>query len=475
MTNDTHESDRRRRHRNERIAAAIVVAIALATTIGVIVWQRRVTHELRSNTTYIPKKEKITPEVLLLSELVRIDTSTPDGAAKGARWIAAYLAKNGIRAEIIESAPGRLNVYARLPGRQAGDGLLLFNHIDVVPPGSDWNVPPFEARIAFNQMWGRGTLDMKAMTICQLLALVDVARSGRPPEHDLAFLATADEETGSEYGMRWILANRPDVLEGIRYGITEGGVTEMQTERMTYFGIEVGGKQEVELTLEGNDVETLRKARIALEPFMFAREPERVLPVVRAYFQAISPTRTSYRADLADIDKAIRAGRFWRLPMAYRDLTQNTLWISAPQRSEKSGRWSMTVRLVNLPDEIPENRVQWLMSRVAPYGLRIGEIKQKQGPVPVSSHDTVLFSLIAGEAKRRYGVTAGLQLLYRSATDSRFLRPAGIICYGVSPYPVTFYQSLSIHRGNERIQLDGFVEGTAFLRNVVRQWSASTP
>jgi acetylornithine deacetylase/succinyl-diaminopimelate desuccinylase-like protein len=66
---------------------------------------------------------------------------------------------------------------------------------------------------------------------------------------------------------------------------------------------------------------------------------------------------------------------------------------------------------------------------------------------------------------------AGLQLLYRSASDSRFLRPLGIICYGVSPYPVDYFQSLSIHGADERIRLDYFMDGVGYLRNVVTEWS----
>jgi acetylornithine deacetylase/succinyl-diaminopimelate desuccinylase-like protein len=314
---------------------------------------------------------------------------------------------------------------------------------------------------------------MKALAICQLLAFLDVARSGRPPAHDLVFLATADEETGSDYGMKWIIANRPDVLAGIRYGITEGGITEMQAERMTYFGIEVGGKQEIDVRIEGDDHEAMRAVRIALEPFMFSREPERVLPVVREYFRNMSSTRVEYRDELADIDRTIRDGVFWRLPAPYRDLTQNSLWVSVPRRSSENEPWSMNVKMVNLPDEIPEERLQWLTDAIEPYGLRIAEIRQKQGPVPVSSHETPLFTLLADEARRRYQVNAGLQVLYRSTTDARFLRPLGINCYGVSPYPVTLYQSITIHKPNERIHLDRFVEGVEFLRTVIRQWSAT--
>lgn len=461
---------KKRRHRNERIAATLFCLVAAAATFGIFRWSESEREQLERDRRYIPKVTEITPEIRLLQEYVRIDSSTPAGSAAGARWLAAYLRKQGVAAELIESAPDRLNVYARIRGRERGQALLLFNHIDVMPQGDGWTAPPFEGFIGVNMLFGRGALDMKSLALCQMLVFIELARSGQPPAHDLVFLATADEETGSNYGMQWLIAHRPDVLEGVRYGITEGGITEMMTERMTYFGIEVGGKQQVVFTLVGDDLAQMHAARIALEPRMFPTEPERVLPVVRRFFRQLSPTRIAFRPLLADIDRTIAEGQFWRLPAPYRDLTQNSLWVYAPQASGK--QWSMVVRQANLPDEIPAERIAAIVKAVEPFGLRLGEVQQQQGPVPVSTEETPLFRILEREAERRYKVQAGTQLLYRSATDSRFLRPLGITCYGVSPYPVDFFQSLSIHGPNERIRLDFFMDGVGYMRNVVTEWAA---
>src|SRR5207253_11210308 len=49
------------------------------------------------------------------------------------------------RAQILESAPGRGNLVARVPGTGAMRPLLLLAHIDVVPvEGQPWTVPPFQ-------------------------------------------------------------------------------------------------------------------------------------------------------------------------------------------------------------------------------------------------------------------------------------------------------------------------------------------
>lgn len=472
MIDPVEAARKKRRHRNERIAAAVLVLIVAALAGAAIWFNRSEEREVLSDIRYIPKRTVLTPEAKLLRQYVQIDTSTPAGIAEGARWLAARLAERGIRAELIESTEGRLNVYARIRGKKPGNGLLLFNHIDVVPPGEGWKHPPFAAVTEYNQMHGRGVLDMKAIALTQLLAFADIANSGRQPEHDLVFLATAEEEQGSRHGMLWLLEHRPDVVEGIGFGITEGGLTEVMTERMTYFGIEVGGKQVVRAVLEGADAETLRQARFRLQRWVVRHDPDRVLPGVRDYFRDIAPTRIASREHLQDIDAAIARGNFWKLPLAYRDFTQNSLWVSAPYVDQ--GQWKIQVRLLNLPDEEPDARLAWLRGIVAPYGVRVAEVTERNGPVPLSPRDTRLFRILAAEAKKRYQVPAGVQILFRSFTDSRFLRARGIVCYGVSPFPIDYFQSLSIHNRDERIRLDWFGEGIGYMRDAVRAWAFAT-
>jgi len=470
MTIDPAEAARKkRRHRNERILAALIVLLASAATIGVLRFRRGEDDAVARDTRYIPKKETITPEVLLLQQYIGIDTTQPAGIAQGAKWLAAQLAARGVRAELIESTPGHLNVYARIKGRRAGGALLLFNHIDVVPPGQGWSKPPFSGEIFMNELYGRGALDMKSVAICQLLAFANVARGGRPPEHDLVFLATAEEERGSSNGVLWLLEHRPDVFEGVELGLTEGGLAEVMSEKMTYFGIEIGGKQTVTVRLEAESVESLRQARFRLQRYVTYREAERVLPAVRQYFREIAPTRLSTRRYLADIDRTIARGEFWRLPYTYREFVQSTLRLTAPYENE--GKWSMRVVMINLPDADPEERIAWLRAEAAKDGARIGEVLGKQGPVPPSRTDTDLFRILRDEARTFYQVHVGGLVLYHSLTDCRFLRTRDVACYGLSPFPVNIFQAKSIHRRDERIRLDWFGQGVGYVDRVVRAWA----
>src|SRR5215213_1541093 len=185
----------------------------------------------------------------------------------------------------------------------------------------------------------------------------------------------------------------------------------------------------------------------------------------------IAPTRVAFKPYLEDIEQTIRDGEFWRLPSSYRDYVQNTVWAEAPQLS--IGRWIMIVRQINLPDEVPDERIAWVTRVVAPYGVTLDEVRVKEGRVPLSPIDTALFAILKTEGEKRYRVTVGELILYRSASDSRFLRPRGIICYGVAPFPIDFYQSLTIHGVNERVRLQWFAQGIEYMRGVVARWARS--
>ncbi|HEX3070635.1 MAG TPA: M20/M25/M40 family metallo-hydrolase [Thermoanaerobaculia bacterium] len=450
----------------------VFIAISLAVIAALVVYNKQTNDEINSQ-LWIPKQATITPALALLQQYVRIDTSNPPGKElAGARFLAAILAKNGIQAEIIESAPGRANVYARLPGKQHEGGLLLLNHIDVVPAyRKGWTRAPFAAELRFDQLYGRGTLDMKGIAICELLAFIDVVRAHRTPDRDIVFLATADEEAGGQLGMVWLLEHRPDVFAGIRYAVNEGGITETTQEHVTYFGIETGTKMMVRLLLHAPDRQSMQALRIALEPFMTSADPDRVLPEVKEFMHDLAPLRIEQGQFLDDVNRTIAAGKFWLLPGGYRELTQNALYPATIESDRPSGV-SMRVNLYNLPDENPDTRIEWLRGIASRYGATIAQVFEKIGPTPISSRHTPMFDLIAAEALKQYpGARAGTEILVTSTNDSRYLRAKGIDAYGLMPLPTDWYQTQGIHSIDERLRTDWFQNGVQLMHNITQRFA----
>lgn len=168
----------------------------------------------------------------LVSTLIRFDTSntgdpaTTKGEAECAHWVAEQLREAGYEPEYLESgAPGRGNVFVRLPGADPARGaLLIHGHLDVVPAeAADWSVHPFSGVVSDGYVWGRGAVDMKDMCGMMLAVARHFKRAGVVPPRDLVFAFVADEEHGGKYGAQWLVANRPDLFDGVTEAVGEVG------------------------------------------------------------------------------------------------------------------------------------------------------------------------------------------------------------------------------------------------------------
>ena len=171
-----------------------------------------------------PLKE-VEPEVTnLLSDLIRINTTNPPGnETEAAKYLAETLEKEGLKCEILESAPGRGNVITRIRGTGEKPSLLLLSHLDVVPANpKEWSVNPFGGVVKDGFVWGRGAMDMKSMTAMEVMVMKLLKRNNVQLKGDVILAAVADEEKGGRAGAGWLVRNH---LEKVRadYVINEGG------------------------------------------------------------------------------------------------------------------------------------------------------------------------------------------------------------------------------------------------------------
>ncbi|MFN8559068.1 MAG: peptidase M20, partial [Dehalococcoidia bacterium] len=69
--------------------------------------------------------------VALLAELIAVDTSNPPGNEIAAcDMLGRVLRREGIPYDLYESAPGRVNLVARLRGDGTAGPVILLNHTD---------------------------------------------------------------------------------------------------------------------------------------------------------------------------------------------------------------------------------------------------------------------------------------------------------------------------------------------------------
>ena len=149
--------------------------------------------------------------VLTLSRYIRIDTTNPPGnELKAAAFLKAILDKEGIDAQVVESAPGRANLYARLRGNGSKKTVVLMHHMDVVPADAKlWQEPPFSGLVKGGEIWGRGSLDNKGGGVMGLMTMLALKRQGLTLKGDVIFLGTADEEAGGMLGASYLLKSTP--------------------------------------------------------------------------------------------------------------------------------------------------------------------------------------------------------------------------------------------------------------------------
>lgn len=199
--------------------------------------------------------------VQLCQDLIRFDTQNwGEGKANPERiaadYIAEKLAEVGVESQIFESAPGRANLFARIPGKNPGrPALVVHGHTDVVPAdASEWSVDPFEAVIKDGCVWGRGAVDMKDMDAMIVASVRALVRNNVQPDRDLIIAFFADEEAGSTYGSHWVVKNHPEVFEGASEAISEVGGYSVDIRGQRAYLVQTAekGMEWVRLTAHGN-------------------------------------------------------------------------------------------------------------------------------------------------------------------------------------------------------------------------------
>ncbi|MGC9418568.1 MAG: acetylornithine deacetylase [Rhodovulum sp.] len=162
----------------------------------------------------------------ILSDLVAFPTVSSDSNLEMIVHIAAMLGELGAHVDLFHDESGhKANLFATLGPREAGGGIVLSGHTDVVPvTDQDWSSDPFEMVEKDGRLFGRGTCDMKGFIACALamapgFAALDLKR----PLH---FAFTHDEEVGCLGGQALV---RELAARGIRPEVAIiGEPTEMR-------------------------------------------------------------------------------------------------------------------------------------------------------------------------------------------------------------------------------------------------------
>lgn len=153
--------------------------------------------------------------IRLTRQLIKINSENPGGnESMIAGFVKFYLHKLGVDAKIYEFRKGRSNVIAYLRGRDKKYSLLITPHLDTVPAGKNWDFSPFSGALRGGRIYGLGATDCKGNLAVGLETINSLVEDRAVLDYNLIFAATANEESGSDFGLVTLLDKaivKPDV------------------------------------------------------------------------------------------------------------------------------------------------------------------------------------------------------------------------------------------------------------------------
>jgi succinyl-diaminopimelate desuccinylase len=200
--------------------------------------------------------------ISLQRELTARTALGPDNGGTGEHAKAAYL-----KARLEELEPTRLeevkapdkraeggyrpNLVAQWEGRSGGPVVWVLSHMDIVPPGdlSLWRSDPYTVHVDGDKITGRGVEDNQHGIVSSYLPLKVIKDLGWSPTRPVGLVFVADEETGSRYGLEYVLNEREDLFKPEDLivvpdgGNEEGTMIEVAEKSMLWLKFTVTGKQ----------------------------------------------------------------------------------------------------------------------------------------------------------------------------------------------------------------------------------------
>ena len=423
--------------------------------------------------------------ITLFRQLLRIDTTNPPGNEEEAvLFLEGILSEAGIGSNIYKSASRRANIMARVKGKKDGRPIVLLSHVDVVPAQPDeWDVDPFGGEIKDGFIYGRGAIDMKSQTICQLLAFIDLYKQGITPERDILFLATADEEVGGKFGVEYVVEHVEELRQA-SFVLSEGGwiteeagvrhaqvsVTEKNLAQFFIRADGTGGHGSRPLKDNANEKIIEAARRIAAHKW-----PLKSTRTVSAYFNGLFKGFNREGFTFESLKDALgRRGfrKFVEENPVYNALLRNTVALTVLRGGEK----------VNV---IPSESSAYFDARLLPgenYGRFMNRITALAGKevqvVPISGgsaepapsgYNTPYFRSIVKAVKKIDAALPVLPFITSGATDLRYFREFGALAYGFFPVQLPREEEMRMHGVNERISIAGLEEGLEGMKVIARE------
>jgi succinyl-diaminopimelate desuccinylase len=211
----------------------------------------------------LEKIAELEPEAIKLMEnLVSINSIGPKNDGPGEQEKAMFLKKymedcgfpevtNYPAKDPSVEGGERPNLVTILEGGENERTLWIIAHTDVVPEGdlSKWNTDPFKAEVKDGRIYGRGSEDNQQGLVSALMMARAFIETAIQPDINIGIMLVADEETGSEFGLTYIIENHPelfhkdDIIVIPDAGEPDGSMIEVAEKSIIWIRFQTLGKQ----------------------------------------------------------------------------------------------------------------------------------------------------------------------------------------------------------------------------------------
>ena len=429
-----------------------------------------------------------------LRRLIQAETVNPPGNELPAILVVKdILERAGVPPEmytIVESAPNRVNLVARLRGDGSERPLLLSGHVDVVPVEREhWSHDPFGGEVIDGVIWGRGALDMKGFLAMYLQIFLLLFRKKIALKRDVILAAIADEEAGFTHGSKFLVEKHRELIDA-EYALTEGGAMTIYLGNTRIYPIQVAEKSVCWLRMRARgkpghgSVPHAENAVFFLAEALAKINRAGHLPVhISPTFQAMllsAGGQISFPGSLAT--RALQSPRLVSLALGrlkgpaknfLRALTSNTVSATMLEAGNKvnvipsSAEASLDCRLV--PGQTPEDVMREIRAIVG-EGVEL-EIIQAMGGAEFPT-DTPLFKLMENVTRKMDPGRIVIPMLMVGATDASVYRQTGMKIYGFTPgiLPPELPIMSMAHGHDERMPISYIESGLPALWEVVSQF-----
>jgi succinyl-diaminopimelate desuccinylase len=203
------------------------------------------------------RKQMVDLQTLLCSIPAIAPESGGEGELKKAEALAGWLKRNSMNEIRMIYAPDkrvpggrRPNIIVTIPGKKKDANFWIMTHLDVVPPGDMtlWKTPPYEVREEEGKLTGRGVEDNQQSMVASIFAALSLQQLAVKPLYTVKLLFVADEEVGSEKGIKYLLKHhslfrKQDLILAPDIGNKTGSIIEIAEKSILWLRFKTEGAQ----------------------------------------------------------------------------------------------------------------------------------------------------------------------------------------------------------------------------------------